>query len=58
MVDKGSTEEESVEYIEYNIIRVLPYYGDRRPIILFREDTYDENAGESDSGVPGPVPEP
>lgn len=30
------TEEEAVEWIEYNTIRALPYAGDKAPIILYR----------------------
>lgn len=29
------TEEEAVEWIDYNTIRALSYYGDKAPIILF-----------------------
>lgn len=30
------TREEAVEWIDYNTVRALPYYGDRAPIILYR----------------------
>ena len=30
------TEEEAVEWIDYNTIRALSYYGDKAPIILFK----------------------
>lgn len=33
---KGYTEDEAVEWIEFNTIRALPYMGDMRPIILHR----------------------
>lgn len=32
---KGYTEEEAIEWIEYNTMRALPYMGDMRPIILY-----------------------
>lgn len=31
----GMTEEEAIEWIEYNTIRSLPYFGDRAPIVLY-----------------------
>lgn len=31
----GWTMEESVEWIEYNTIRALPYFGDDAPIIVY-----------------------
>lgn len=33
---QGFTAEDAVEWIEYNTIRALPYYGDKAPIILYR----------------------
>ena len=30
------TVEDAVEWIDYNTIRALPYYGDKAPIILYR----------------------
>lgn len=32
----GITEEEAIEFIDYNTIRALPYMGDKQPIILYR----------------------
>lgn len=29
------TQEEAIEWIEYNTIRALPYMGDRSPIIMY-----------------------
>ena len=29
------TEEEAIDYISYNTIRSLPYYGDSAPIVLY-----------------------
>lgn len=33
---QGFSREEAVEWIDYNTIRALPYYGDKAPIILYR----------------------
>jgi len=35
MSNEGWTEEESIEWIEYNTIRALPYAGDEAPIIMY-----------------------
>ena len=32
---EGFTHEEAVEWIEYNTIRALPYFGDDAPIIMY-----------------------
>lgn len=37
----GMTEEEAIEFIEFNTMRVLPYM-DRQPIILYPPDEYVE----------------
>lgn len=36
----GMTEEDAVEFIDYNTIRSIPYAGDKKPVVLypFRED--------------------
>ena len=36
MEDQGFTEEEAVEWIDYNTIRALPYMGVDGPIVLHR----------------------
>lgn len=36
MEEEGWSEEESIEWIEYNAIRSLPYAGDRAPIIMHK----------------------
>ena len=36
MEDQGFTEEEAVEWIDYNTIRALPYMGADGPIVLYR----------------------
>lgn len=33
--DEETSRVEAIEWIEYNTIRSLPYYGDKAPIILF-----------------------
>ena len=36
LVDKdGLTDIEAIEFIEYNTIRALPYFGDNAPVILY-----------------------
>ncbi|MBE7018430.1 MAG: hypothetical protein E7413_00915 [Ruminococcaceae bacterium] len=32
---EGSTSEEAVEWIEYNTVRTLPYFGEKAPIIMY-----------------------
>lgn len=32
---EGFTEEESIEWIDYNTIRALPYMGEKAPIIMY-----------------------
>jgi hypothetical protein len=32
---EGFTSEEAVEWIEYNTIRALPYFGEKAPIIMY-----------------------
>ena len=35
MIDDGISEEEAIDWIEYNTIRVLPYAGEMAPVIIF-----------------------
>lgn len=35
MDNENWTEEEAVEWIEFNTIRALPYGGEKRPMIIF-----------------------
>lgn len=35
MNEEGWTDEEAVEWIEYNTMRALPYMGEREPIIMY-----------------------
>lgn len=46
LVEKdGIDEEDAIEFIEYNTIRALPYYGEKAPIVVNRinlEDFADE----------------
>ena len=40
-LDDGATDDpetDAVEWIEFNVLRSLPYYGDRAPLILFRDE--------------------
>lgn len=34
MIVDGMSEEEAIEFIEYNTIRAIPYMGEKSPIIL------------------------
>lgn len=38
MKEDGMTEEEAIEFIEYNTIRAIPYFGPNAPIVLMNED--------------------
>ena len=39
LMDKDSiTDIEAVEFIDYNTIRALPYFGENAPIIMYRLD--------------------
>ena len=37
MTDEGWTEEEAIDWIEYNTIRALPYCGDKAPLVMREE---------------------
>jgi hypothetical protein len=37
MADEGWTEEEAVDWVEYNTFRALPYGGDKAPLIMRNE---------------------
>ena len=37
MNDEGWTEEEAIEWIEYNTLRVLPYGGEKSPLVMRNE---------------------
>lgn len=34
--DEEMTPEEAIEWIDYNVIRALPYMGDQAPIIMYK----------------------
>ena len=36
MIEADMTQEEAIEWIEYNTIRALPYAGEDAPIIMYR----------------------
>lgn len=38
MNDEGWTEEEAIEWIEYNTIRALPYGGEKTPMIVYGDE--------------------
>lgn len=35
MIEDGMTDLEAIEFIEFNTIRALPYYGSQAPIIIY-----------------------
>lgn len=35
MADDGISEQDAIDWIEYNTIRVLPYAGEMAPVIMF-----------------------
>ena len=37
MTDEGWTEEEAIDWIEFNTLRVLPYGGDKAPLVMRSE---------------------
>lgn len=43
MTDDNISEQEAIDWIEYNTIRAIPYAGEMAPIIMFtfKEDTYE-----------------
>jgi len=44
LVDKdGMSDEEAIEFIEYNTIRAIPYFGQNAPIVLMNEFMFSEN---------------
>lgn len=44
MNDDDISEQDAIDWIEYNTIRVLPYAGEMRPVIMhtFKEDIYGQ----------------
>ena len=42
MQHDGITEEEAIEFIEYNTIRALPYFGPNAPIIMHPIEVYED----------------
>ena len=38
MNDEGWTEEEAIDWIEYNTIRALPYGGEKTPMIVYGDE--------------------
>ena len=42
MNDDGISEQEAIDWIEYNTIRAIPYAGEMRPVVMFtfKEDIY------------------
>lgn len=37
MQDEGWTDQEAIDWIEYNTIRALPYGGEKAPLIVYTE---------------------
>lgn len=38
MVKQGMTDEEAMEWIDYNTIRAIPYMGENKPIMMYDKD--------------------
>lgn len=38
MQDEGLTEEEAIEWLEYNTIRALPYGGEKTQLVVYTEE--------------------
>lgn len=38
LMKDGMTDEEAMEFIDFNTIRALPYIGDRAPVIMYSVD--------------------
>lgn len=38
----GKVLEEAVEWVDYNVVRSLPYYGDRAPLVLYVDEDSDD----------------
>ena len=43
MNEDKMTEEEAIEFIEYNTIRAIPYFGPNAPIVVMDEIMFSEN---------------
>lgn len=44
MIDEQISEQEAIDWIEYNTLRVIPYIGEMAPVVIysFKEETYEE----------------
>lgn len=43
MNDEGCSEQEAIDWIEYNTIRAIPYAGEMAPIVIFTfKEDFDE----------------
>ena len=44
MEDDGISEQEAIDWIEYNTLRAIPYAGEMAPVVIFtfEEDVYDK----------------
>lgn len=43
MDEDGMTDDEAIEFIEYNTIRAIPYFGSTAPIVVMDELMFEEN---------------
>ena len=41
MHNEEMTYEEAVEWLDYNIIRAIPYMGDKHPIIMYNREDFN-----------------
>lgn len=47
MMEDNITEEEAIEFIEYNTIRAIPYFGPNAPIVLMDEIMFEDYVQDS-----------
>jgi hypothetical protein len=38
MIKQGMTDEDAMEWVDYNTIRAIPYMGENRPIMMYERD--------------------
>ena len=43
MKEEGWSVEDAIDWVEYNTLRALPYFGAGRPIVIFPEDEDNED---------------
>ena len=41
MIKHGMTDEEAIEWIDYNTIRAIPYMGEHKPIMMYTKESFE-----------------